>query len=141
MQLFYPRGSAQRRFHTFTLALFAAVALLLAGIGIYGVVHYTVSQRARETAVRISFGARPGDGLSHVIVSGMRSPLLGIACGLLLALASGRVLTHLMFGIASTDLVTFVAVAATLCAVALAACYVPARRAARLDAATVLRSE
>jgi predicted permease len=133
--------TAQRIFHTWLLTGFALLALTLAATGIYGVVHYTAAQRMRELAVRVSIGARPRDLFSLVVSTGMRAPLAGIACGLLLAMAAGRVLAHLLFGIEKADVTTFAMVAATLSGVALAACIGPARRAARTDAISVLRLE
>jgi predicted permease len=133
--------TAQRNFHTWLLTIFALLALTLAAIGIFGVVHYSVTQRMRELAVRVSIGARPRDVLMLVIVSGLRAPVIGLAAGVVIALAAGRMLSHLMFGVETSDIVTFVAVAITLGSVAFAACYVPAHRAARRDALSVLRLE
>jgi predicted permease len=131
--------TGQRRFHTTLLAGFAVLAVMLAAIGICSLVHYTVAQRMRELAVRVSLGARPGQVLRLVLASGLRAPFAGIVLGLLAALAGSRVLTHLMFEIEPSDAATFVSVGATLLAVALTACYLPAHRAARRDPVAVLR--
>jgi putative ABC transport system permease protein len=132
---------AQRRFQTSLLTVFATLALLLAAVGIFGIVHFAVAQRMREIAVRIALGARPRDVVWLVLVGGMRLPLVGLAVGLLISIGAARVMSQLLFGIGATDLVTVVAVAATLTGAALAACYAPARRAARLDAVAALRLE
>jgi putative ABC transport system permease protein len=133
--------TAQRGLQTWLLSLFAGLALALAAVGIYGIVHYSVSQRTREIGVRVALGARPRDVLTLVIIGGMRLPLLGVALGLAAAIGVTRVMSHLLFEVGTTDPMTFAAVAATLCTFALAACYGPARRAARLDAVTALRLE
>jgi putative ABC transport system permease protein len=133
--------TAQRGLQTWLLSLFAGLALALAAVGIYGIVHYSVSQRTREIGVRMALGARPRDIVTLVIIGGMRLPLVGVALGLAAAIGVTRVMSHLLFEVGTTDPMTFAAVAATLCAFALAACYAPARRAARLDAVTALRLE
>jgi putative ABC transport system permease protein len=133
--------SARRRLQTWLLTLFASLTLALAAIGIYGIVHYAVSQRTREIGVRVALGARPRDVVALIIASGMRLPLAGIALGLIAAVAVSRVMTHLLFEVGPTDVPTFALGAATLAAVALVACYAPARRAARLDAIRALRLE
>jgi putative ABC transport system permease protein len=133
--------TAQRRLETGLLTGFALLALLLAAIGIYGMVHFAVAQRTREIGVRIAIGARPRDLLTSVIAGGMRLPLIGFAVGLGVAFAATRVMSHLLFGVAATDPVTYAVVAATLVVTAVVACYVPARRAGRIDAVAALRVE
>jgi predicted permease len=133
--------SAQRSLQTWLLTSFAVLALALAAIGIYGVVHYAVAERTREIGVRVALGASAPDVLRLVVAKGMRLPILGIAIGLGAALALSRVMTRLLFGTPPTDPVTYGAVALTLSAVALYACYLPARRAARVDPVVALRSE
>jgi putative ABC transport system permease protein len=130
-----------RRFQTTLLSAFAAVAALLAGLGIYGVLAYFVSQRSREIGIRLALGARASDVLRMVVLQGMRPALVGMAVGLAAALALGRVLSSLIFGVRATDPGTFAAVAVLLAAVALAACLIPARRAARVSPTTALRDE
>ena len=136
------RGSmAQPRFNTLLLALFAAIALVLALVGIYGMMSYSVAQRAREIGVRMAIGARREDVLRMIVGQASRLMLAGIAIGLCGALAASRALSGLLFGIASTDPSTFIAVPLLFALVALAASYLPARRATRVDPMVVLRSE
>jgi putative ABC transport system permease protein len=132
---------AQRRFSMALLAIFASVALILAAIGIYGVLAYSVAQRTREIGVRMALGARETAVLSMVVRQGMRVVLTGIAIGVAGALVLTRVLTSLLYGVSATDPVTFIAVAGMLAAVALLASYLPARRAARVDPLVALRAE
>ena len=129
----------QRDFQTSLLTLFALLALALAAIGIYGVVHYAVAQRTREIALRIALGARPRDVRALVVLGGMRFPLLGIALGVMASFALTRLLTELVFEIETTDAFTFATVAVTLVGTALIACYAPARRAAHVDTVQALR--
>jgi putative ABC transport system permease protein len=133
--------TAQRRLETWLLTGFALLALLLAAIGIYAMVHFAVAQRTREIGVRIAIGARPRDVLTSVMAGGMRLPLIGFALGLGVAFVVTRVMSHLLFGVAATDPVTYTVVAATLVVTAVLACYVPARRARRIDAVLALRVE
>jgi putative ABC transport system permease protein len=132
---------AQRDFQTWVLAVFAALAAVLAAVGIYGVVHYAVAERTREMGLRVALGASPAELFRLVVVQGMRMPMLGIGLGIVGALATTRVLSHLLFGIDATDPLTFAGVVAVLVAVAAAACYVPARRAARIDPMIALRHD
>ncbi|HEY7056452.1 MAG TPA: ABC transporter permease [Vicinamibacterales bacterium] len=132
---------ASQRFSTLLLALFAAVALTLASVGIYSVLSYIVRGRSREIGIRTALGARTGDVLRLVVVEGMTPALAGIAAGAVAALGSARLLDRLVFGISASDPWTLGGVAATLGIVALLASLVPAYRAARLDPLTVLRGE
>jgi putative ABC transport system permease protein len=132
---------ASDRMQTMLLAIFAALALLLAAVGIYGVIGYSVTQRTHELGIRAALGASRGSLLAMVIRRGMRLTLMGLAIGMAGALALTRLLGSLLFGISPRDPVTLIVVAALLSAVALLACYIPARRAAGIDPMVALRYE
>jgi putative ABC transport system permease protein len=135
-------GSIQRdRFQTLLLALFAFAALALAAIGIYGVLEHTVSQRIPEIGLRMAMGARPGDIFRLMVSQGMAPAIYGLGIGLAATFALTRVLRTLLFGVAPSDPLTFIAVAIFFALVSLAACLIPARRAMRVDAMTALRWE
>jgi len=135
------RNVAQRRFQTWLLTLFSALALLLAAVGIYGLMHQSVALRTREIGTRMALGAQPRDVLRLIIGKGMRLALCGIGIGLLAAFGLTRVMTGLLFGVTATDPVTFIAAPLALLLVALLACYLPARRATKVDPMIALRSE
>ncbi len=120
---------------------FAAAAVLLAAIGLYGVVSYGVSQRTREVGVRVALGARPADILRLILSGGFALVALGLGIGLITAGAAVRFLGSLVFGVSRTDPVTFAAAAVLLSLVALVAHWVPLRRALRIDPAIALRQE
>ncbi|HTZ31936.1 MAG TPA: FtsX-like permease family protein, partial [Methylomirabilota bacterium] len=132
---------ADRRFSMILLGAFAALAVLLSTIGIYGVVSYIVSQRTREIGIRVALGATHVDVLRTVLFQGAKMTGIGILIGLILSIAVTRLLATLLFGVSATDPLTLAAVAALLAAVSLAATYIPARRASRLDPTTALRYE
>jgi putative ABC transport system permease protein len=123
------------------LGVFGFLAVLLAALGIYGLISYSVNHRVREIGVRMALGARPRDVLRQLLREGMRLAAWGVALGLLAAAAVSRAVSGLLFGISSRDPVTFAAVPLLLAGVALLACYVPARRATRVDPLTALRHE
>jgi len=120
---------------------FGVLALVLATMGLYSVMTYTVSQRTREIGIRVALGAQVRDVLRLVVSQGMRMALIGIVLGLAGAYALTRVLASLLLGVGATDSVTFVGVPVLLVAVALLACYIPARRAARVNPLVALRHE
>jgi putative ABC transport system permease protein len=132
---------AARRFNLLLLGGFAALALLLAGVGVYGVISYVVTQRTHEVGVRMALGAQSADVVRLFIKQGMAMVMFGVALGLIGAFALTRVMKSLLFDVSAIDPLTFACVALLLSLVALAACYLPARRAARIDPLASLRRE
>jgi putative ABC transport system permease protein len=132
---------ADRRFQMTLLAVFAAVALILAATGVYSVMATAVARRTHEMGIRLALGASPRDVLRLVVGQGMKLALAGVGIGLAAAFGLTRLMTGLLFGVSALDPLTFIAVAMLLAGVALIACYLPARRAMRVDPLTALRSE
>ncbi len=132
---------ATRRLVLTLFSLFAVVALVLAAVGLYGVLAWSVTERTRELGIRIALGANRRDVLRLIVGQGMKLVLLGIVIGLVVALALNRLIEKLLFGVSATDPLTFAAIASLLTAVALAACYLPARRATKVDPMVALRYE
>ena len=132
---------AQPRFASQILGLFAVLALLLAAVGLYGLIAYTVSQRTHEIGIRMALGAEPRDVLKLVIGQGLKLSLAGTAIGIVGALALTRLMQGLLFQVSPTDPITFISVTGLLTIVALAASYLPARRAMRVDPMIALRYE
>jgi ABC-type antimicrobial peptide transport system permease subunit len=135
------QGLAERRLATSLFGVFSLVSLLLAAIGLYAVISYTVLQRRQEIGIRMALGARAQQVMRWVLGQGLALIGAGVVVGALAALSFGRLLSALLFGVEATDPVTFGGVALLLAAIALLASIVPALRAARLDPASVLRSE
>jgi putative ABC transport system permease protein len=132
---------AGRRLNMLLLSIFAAVALILASVGIYGILSYAVAQRTHEIGIRVALGARAMDVLSLVVGQGMRLVLIGVALGLAGAFLLTRVMASLLYEVSVTDTLTFVAIPLILISVALVSSYIPARRAMKVDPMIALRYE
>ena len=132
---------AERRLTTRLLGIFAAMAVALAAVGIYGVMSYSVAQRTRELGVRMALGAEGRDLLAMILRQGMKQALLGVAIGVVAALALTRLMAGLLFAVTPTDPVTFTLIALSLLCVAFVACIMPARRATKVDPLQALRHD
>jgi putative ABC transport system permease protein len=141
MEDYLDESVAARRLNMLLVGTFAAVALLLAAVGIYGVISHSVTERTREIGIRMALGAESQDVLRLVIVRGMKLALSGVAIGLATSFALTRLMRTLLFGVSATDPLTFVVIALLLALVALAACWIPARRATKVDPMIALRRE
>lgn len=135
------KSLSQPRFNMLLLGIFAGLAVLLAATGIYSVLSYSVRQRVPEIGVRLALGARLADVLRLVVMEGMKPALLGVAIGIVAALAMGRVVASFIYQVKPSDPLTFVAVAALLGFIAFLACVIPAYRASRVDPVIALRNE
>jgi putative ABC transport system permease protein len=141
VEFMFERTTGDRRFMLALMGAFAALALALASIGLYGVMSYSVEQRTRDIGVRMALGAQTSDVMRLVIGQGMALTLVGIGIGLLASFGLTRLMKDMLFGVGPTDPLTFVAIAVLLTAAALMACYIPARRATKVDPMVALRTE
>ena len=130
-----------RRYPSYLIGSFAGLALILAMVGLYGLLSFTVMQRAREIGIRVALGAQRRDILRLILGQGIKAVLGGIGIGIIAGLALTRLMASLLYGVKPTDALTFAIVGAMLLAVAIAACYIPARRAMGVDPLTALRHE
>jgi putative ABC transport system permease protein len=141
MDQVFAAAISRERFQMLLLSLFATLALVLACIGLYGVISYMVAQRTHEIGVRMALGAQAGDVLGLVIRQGMSLAVVGLVVGIGIGSAVTRFFSDMLFGVSARDPLTFVGVPVLLLLVAFLACYIPARRATRIDPLTALRCE
>jgi len=140
MERIFADSMADERFNMALLSIYASLALALAGVGVYGVMSYLVTQNTREIGIRLALGARGSDVLRLVVGQGLTLTLAGVVVGLAGAWGLTRLLKKLLYGITTTDPLTFVSVTLLLVSIAVLACYVPARRATKVDPIVALRS-
>jgi putative ABC transport system permease protein len=141
MEELVAKSVSQRRFNFLLLALFASIAMILAAVGIYGVMSYSVEQRTHEIGVRMALGAQSADVQRLLLRRGMKLVAIGMVIGLAAASAMTRLISTLLFGVSATDPITFGMIALLLTVVALLACYIPARRATKVDPLLAFRRQ
>ena len=141
MKQFVSESVFRPRVNTILLSVFATMALILAVVGIYGVISYSITQRTREMGIRLALGAQTRDVQAMVVGQGMRLSLTGVGIGVTGAFALTRVMRALLFGVSASDPLTYAVVALLLVVMSLVACYIPARRAAKVDPTVALRYE
>jgi putative ABC transport system permease protein len=141
MEQIIEESTGEPRFRSFLIASFALLALMLAGVGVYGLISFTVVQRVPEIGVRLALGASPRQVFAQVIGQGLRLALFGVAIGVITALAATALIRGLLFQTSATDPMVYSVLAVLLLAIATLACFVPARRAMRVDPIAALRSE
>jgi ABC-type antimicrobial peptide transport system permease subunit len=141
MEEIMSQSLSTQRFSMILLAVFAALALILSSVGIYGVISYLVGQRTHEIGVRIALGARRWDVLNLILSQGAKLTLLGIVIGVAASLGLTKLMTRMLYGVSASDPLTFISVVILLSLVALAACFIPTRRAMRVDPMVALRCE
>jgi putative ABC transport system permease protein len=141
MESLIDQSTGPRRFAMLLLGSFAGVALILASIGLYGVMSFMVTQRARELGVRVALGASTREVLTMVLGQGVKLAGIGVAIGLVASLLLTRLMAKMVFSVSTTDPITFIAISVTLITVALVASYLPARRATKADPIVALRAE
>ena len=137
----YSASLGSRTFNVILIGFFAITALLLATAGVFGVMAYSASRRTREIGVRVALGAATGDVLRMIVGQGLRTVLIGVVIGIIGSLALTRTVTSLLFGVTATDPLTFGSATLLLVGAALLACYIPARRATKVDPTVALRYE
>ena len=141
MDQIFSNSLAGQRFNALLLGIFASLALVLAGIGVFGVINYSVAQRTHEIGIRLALGAQRKDVFKLIVGHGLILALAGVTIGAVGAIALTRLMAGLLFGVSPTDITTFVSVSLLVVVVATFACYLPARRATRVDPLVALRYE
>ena len=141
MEEIIANSTGEPRFRSYLIAGFALLALMLAAVGVYGLISFTVTQRVPEIGVRLALGASPRQVFTQVIAQGFRLAAIGVTLGLVAAVAATTLVRGLLFNTSTTEPVVYVSLSVVLLGIAVLACYVPARRAMRVDPMTALRSE